>query len=135
MDYFSLVGIIFTAPGMLVTLFLVNKIGLKVNNTVLISIFLYVIMQWCIRVGTWFIFLGSMIRMVATFPTLESGIEPHQRFYLVLGGHCLVAMGHPFIIVITTQVITLRHSKTVGYPVQTHIQLTLRDCNRHETLT
>ena len=35
MDYFSLVGIIFTAPGMLVTLFLVNKIGLKVNNTVL----------------------------------------------------------------------------------------------------
>ena len=42
--------------------------------------------------------------MMATFPALESGIEPHVKFYLVLGGHCLVALGHPFIIVITTQV-------------------------------
>ena len=31
MDYFSLVGIIFTAPGMLVALYVVNKIGLKVS--------------------------------------------------------------------------------------------------------
>ena len=32
MDYFTLAGIIFTAPGMLVSLFLVKKIGLKVNK-------------------------------------------------------------------------------------------------------
>ena len=31
MDYFSLLGIIFTAPGMLIAVFLVNKFGLKVK--------------------------------------------------------------------------------------------------------
>ena len=54
MDYFSLVGIIFTAPGMLVTLFLVNKIGLKVNNTVIninISVCYYAVVHTC-----WYLF-------------------------------------------------------------------------------
>jgi hypothetical protein len=47
---------------------------------------------------------GSLVRMMATFPDVESKIQPKNKFYIVLAGHCFVAMGHPFAMILTTQV-------------------------------
>merc|ERR1711892_104758 len=88
MDYFHLLGMLFTTPFIFVALYTVNKIGLK----------------WCIRLGSCIVFLGSMIRVVATFPGLEQKILPATKFYLVLVGQCIVCIGHPFIMVLITKV-------------------------------
>ena len=105
-DYFSLLTLSITAPGMLVAVFIAKRFGLRVRCivTYLYTIYLLFLFQWCFASGCTLVFIGSLTRILASFPFYDFGIPPEQEFVIAVVGQVVVAAGHPFILIISTQV-------------------------------
>ena len=48
--------------------------------------------------------LGALIRGLSTFPAYEAELEPRTKFWITFTGHVIVALGHPFLLTLSTKV-------------------------------
>ena len=48
--------------------------------------------------------LGALIRGLSTFPAYEAQIESNTKFWLTFTGHVILALGHPFLMTLSTKV-------------------------------
>ena len=56
------------------------------------------------RFGSSCLMLGALIRGLSTFPAYEAQIEPRTKFWLTFTGHVILALGHPFLMTLSTKV-------------------------------
>ena len=48
--------------------------------------------------------LGALIRGLSTFPAYEAELAPRTKFWITFTGHVIVALGHPFLLTLSTKV-------------------------------
>ena len=58
------------------------------------------------RFGSSMLTLGALVRGLSTFPAYEERLEPHTKFWLTFAGQVMTAIGHPFLITMSTKVRT-----------------------------
>ena len=63
------------------------------------------------RFGSSCLMLGALIRGLSTFPAYEAQIESRTKFWLTFTGQVMTAIGHPFLITMSTKVRTAREEK------------------------
>ena len=56
------------------------------------------------RFGSSCLMLGALIRGLSTFPAYEAQIESNTKFWLTFTGHVILALGHPFLMTLSTKV-------------------------------
>ena len=56
------------------------------------------------RFGSSMLTLGALVRGLSTFPAYEERMEPHTKFWLTFTGQVMTAIGHPFLITMSTKV-------------------------------
>jgi len=87
-DMFPLVGMGINVPGLLIGLFLIDKFGTKVG----------------MRFGSSCLMFGALIRGLSTFPAYEHKLEATTKFWITFSGQIFVALGHPFLMTVSTKV-------------------------------
>ena len=56
------------------------------------------------RFGSSCLMLGALVRGLSTFPAYEAQISPNTKFWLTFTGHVILALGHPFLMTLSTKV-------------------------------
>ena len=56
------------------------------------------------RFGSSMLTLGALVRGLSTFPAYEERLEPRTKFWLTFSGQVMTAIGHPFLITMSTKV-------------------------------
>ena len=56
------------------------------------------------RFGSSMLTLGALVRGLSTFPAYEDRLEPHTKFWITFTGQVMTAIGHPFLITMSTKV-------------------------------
>ena len=75
------------------------------------------------RFGSSCLMLGALIRGLSTFPAYEAQIESRTKFWLTFTGHVILAMGHPFLMTLSTKVQFLQFSLQFTYSVPKNVSL------------
>ena len=55
------------------------------------------------RFGSSFLTLGALVRGLSTFPSYEERLEPNTKFWITFTGQIITAIGHPFLITMSTK--------------------------------
>ena len=63
------------------------------------------------RFGSTMLTLGALVRGLSTFPAYEDRMEPRTKFWITFTGQVMTAIGHPFLITMSTKVRTAREEK------------------------
>ena len=85
---------------MLVAIFVAKRFEV---NVYLITSHAYIsLFQCCFGLGCSLVFLGSLMRTIATFPFYEFVIPHEKKFSIAVAGQAVVSAGHPFILIICT---------------------------------
>ena len=58
------------------------------------------------RFGSSMLTLGALVRGLSTFPAYEERMGPHTKFWITFSGQVITAIGHPFLITMSTKVRT-----------------------------
>ena len=56
------------------------------------------------RFGSTMLTLGALVRGLSTFPAYEDRMEPRTKFWITFTGQVMTAIGHPFLITMSTKV-------------------------------
>ena len=114
LDSLTFIGMGITGPGMFLALYTVTRFGLK----------------WTIRAAAALIGTtqstsaclrsdaagGCLVRIGATCPGLGDTLDPPTRFQVLMAGHALLSAGHPFVMIISSQVRLLAASSNICDP-------------------
>ena len=57
-----------------------------------------------LRYGSTCLMVGAAIRCLSTFPAYEEKIDQTTKFWLTFLGQAIIALGHPFLITMSTKV-------------------------------
>jgi len=87
-DLIPLVALAVNMPGMFVAVYCIDRFGVKVG----------------VRWGASCMLVGSLVRLFSTMPGLTDQLRPVNRFWLTFAGQAVMAMGHPFLITMSTKV-------------------------------
>ena len=56
------------------------------------------------RFGSSCLMFGALIRGLSTFPAYEHKLEATTKFWITFSGQIFVALGHPFLMTVSTKV-------------------------------
>ena len=56
------------------------------------------------RFGSSLLLVGALIRGLSTFPAYEHKLEATTKFWITFTGQIFVALGHPFLMTVSTKV-------------------------------
>jgi len=87
-DLFPMVGMAINMPGMFIAVYCIDRFGIKAG----------------VRYGSTCLLLGASLRCLSTFPLYEKKIDQTLKFWLTFIGQSIIALGHPFLICMSTKV-------------------------------
>jgi len=87
-DLFPIIGMSINFPGMFIAVYCIDKFGIKAG----------------LRYGSTCLMVGAAIRCLSTFPAYEEKIDQTTKFWLTFLGQAIIALGHPFLITMSTKV-------------------------------
>ena len=101
-DLFHIVGMAINIPGMFIAIYCIDRFGIKVRVQPKQS--LYHAQQGRVEVRVQLSHARAAIRCLSTFPAYEEKIAKSTKFWLTFLGQAIIALGHPFLITLSTKV-------------------------------